>query len=61
MLKTIGKTALVLVGIIFLPILMIILGTALGVALPIIGVVGIILLPIIAIGIVIGYLSGKRS
>ncbi len=55
MIKAILKTVGVAVGLVAIPILLIIIGMALTVVGPLVGVLLIIFLPLVAIGVVIGY------
>lgn len=58
--KAIGKILLIAVCLILFPILMIALSVV-GCVAPFIGFLMIILFPIILIGIIIGYRSGKKK
>lgn len=55
MIKAILKTVGVAVGLVAVPILLIIIGMALTIVGPLVGVLLIIFLPLVAIGVVIGY------
>lgn len=55
MIKAILKTVGVAVGLVAIPILLVIIGMALTVVGPLVGVLLIIFLPLVAIGVVIGY------
>ncbi len=55
MIKAILKTVGVAVGLVAIPILLIIIGMALTVVGPLVGVLLIIFLPLVAIGVVIGW------
>lgn len=61
MLKAIFKTIGVAVGLVAIPLLLVIVGMALSIVGPIAGVLLIIFLPLIIIGVVIGYLSAKKN
>lgn len=61
MLKAILKTIGVAVGLVAIPLLLVIVGMALSIVGPIAGVLLIIFLPLIIIGVVIGYLSAKKN
>lgn len=55
MLKAILKTVGIAVGLVAIPILLVIIGMALTVVGPLVGVLLIIFLPLIAVGVVIGW------
>ena len=55
MIRAILKTVGVAVGLVAIPILLIIIGMALTVVGPLVGVLLIIFLPLVAIGVVIGW------
>lgn len=61
MLKAILKTVGVAAGLVVIPILLIIIGMALTVVGPLAGVLLIIFLPLIAIGVIVGYNEAKKK
>ena len=61
MLKTILKVCLVAIGLICIPIALAIGGTLLTVVGPLAGALMVIFLPLIIIGVIIGYLSAKKK
>lgn len=61
MLKAIGKTIGIAVGLVAIPLLLVIVGMALSIVGPIAGILLIIFLPLIIIGVVIGYNSAKKD
>ena len=61
MLKAIFKTVGIAIGLVAIPILLVIIGMALTVVGPLAGVLLIIFLPLVAIGVVIGYNEAKKK
>lgn len=62
MLKAILKTVMIAVGLVAIPVLLVIIGMAFTVVGPLAGILLIIFLPLVAIGVVIGYNErGKKG
>ena len=61
MLKAIMKTIGVAVGLVAIPLLLVIVGMALSIVGPIAGVLLIIFLPLVVVGVIIGYNSAKKD
>ena len=61
MLKAILKTVGIAVGLVAIPILLVIIGMALTVVGPLAGILLIIFLPLVAIGVIIGYNEAKKK
>ncbi len=61
MFKTILKTVLISCLLVVLPILVLIFTFTLGLALPLVGICMILFLPMVVVGIMIGYNSRKKG
>lgn len=60
MIRTMFKTLLVIACMALIPVLLLVIGPVLGISMSAFGVVLTAFFPIIAIGIVIGYIAKKR-
>ena len=60
MIRTIGKLILVILGMILLPALVIFVGPIFGLASSMIGMIMAVFLPIIIIGVIIGWCARKK-
>lgn len=61
MLKAIMKTIGVAVGLVAIPLLLVIVGMALSIVGPLVGAILIIFLPLVIVGVIIGYNSAKKN
>lgn len=61
MFKSILKTVLIACLLVVLPILLLILTFTLGLALPLIGICMIVFLPMVIVGVIIGYNERKKG
>ena len=61
MIKSIFKTLVVAIGLVIIPIILIIVGMTLTIVGPLAGMLMIIFLPLIVVGICIGYNQAKKD
>lgn len=60
MIRTLFKTFIVIAALVLIPVLLLVIGPVVGISMSAFGVVLTAFFPIIAIGIVIGYVAKKR-
>ena len=61
MFKAIGKTVGIAIGLVAIPLLLLVAGVALTVVGPLAGAILIVFLPLVIVGVIIGYKSAKKD
>ena len=61
MFKAIGKTVGIAIGLVAIPLLLLVAGIALTVVGPLAGAILIVFLPLVIVGVIIGYKSAKKD